>query len=150
MPASFSVVALRYLFKDVPPLPITNGLHAFVSIVHATQAAEKPSFRRLVGRRHGVVAFTGFYEWKQDEKGERQPYYFHFKDDRPLLVRARCVCLRFRTNLLSREESSCAISSCTIDYVAKLRLCHSCPVCSPVRYLASGGPPGCGRRYKPF
>ncbi|CAN0479941.1 unnamed protein product, partial [Ectocarpus sp. 12 AP-2014] len=48
-------------------------------------AAEKPSFRRLVGRRHGVVAFTGFYEWKRDEKGERQPYYFHYADDRPLL-----------------------------------------------------------------
>ncbi|CAN0411061.1 unnamed protein product, partial [Scytosiphon promiscuus] len=49
-------------------------------------AGEKPSFRRLVGRRHGVVAFTGFYEWKRDDKGERQPYYFHFTDDRPLLV----------------------------------------------------------------
>ncbi|CAN0353985.1 unnamed protein product, partial [Ectocarpus fasciculatus] len=48
-------------------------------------AAEKPSFRRLVGRRHGVVAFTGFYEWKRDDKGERQPYYFHYSDDRPLL-----------------------------------------------------------------
>eukprot|EP00903_Cladosiphon_okamuranus_P012786 g11950.t2 len=48
-------------------------------------AAEKPSFRRLVGRRHGVVAFTGFYEWKRDEKGERQPYYFYLADGRPLL-----------------------------------------------------------------
>lgn len=52
-----------------------------------SKAAEKPSFRRLVGRRHGVVAFTGFYEWKQDDRGERQPYYFHYKDGRPLLVR---------------------------------------------------------------
>lgn len=34
-----------------------------------------------------MVAFTGFYEWKRDDKGERQPYYFHYADDRPLLVR---------------------------------------------------------------
>lgn len=60
--------------------------------VFAIKAAEKPSFRRLVGRRHGVVAFTGFYEWKRDEKGERQPYYFYFADGRPLLVRGRAVC----------------------------------------------------------
>ncbi|CAM9738687.1 unnamed protein product, partial [Hapterophycus canaliculatus] len=48
-------------------------------------AGEKPSFRRLVGRRHGIVAFTGFYEWKRDDKGERQPFYFHYTDDRPML-----------------------------------------------------------------
>ncbi|CAN0196086.1 unnamed protein product, partial [Laminaria digitata] len=48
-------------------------------------AGEKPSFRRLVGRRHGVVAFTGFYEWKADTMGERQPYYFFFRDGRPML-----------------------------------------------------------------
>lgn len=50
------------------------------------QAADKPSFRRLVGRRNGVVAFSGFYEWKRDEKGEKQPYYLHYRDDRPMLV----------------------------------------------------------------
>lgn len=64
-------------------------LHLPLPLFLATKAVEKPSFRRLVGRRHGVVAFTGFYEWKRDEKGERQPYYFHFTDDRPLLVRSR-------------------------------------------------------------
>lgn len=55
------------------------------------QAVEKPSFRRLVGRRHGVVAFSGFYEWKKDEKGEKQPFYLHYDDDRPMLVSSRCV-----------------------------------------------------------
>ncbi|CAM9438574.1 unnamed protein product [Pylaiella littoralis] len=48
-------------------------------------ATEKPSFRGLVGRRHGVVAFTGFYEWKKDDSGKKQPYYFHYADNRPML-----------------------------------------------------------------
>ena len=61
----------------------------FLSPPRLGQAGEKPSFRRLVGRRHGVVAFTGFYEWKADAMGERQPYYFFFQDGRPMLVSGR-------------------------------------------------------------
>lgn len=37
--------------------------------------AEKPMFRRLVNRRRCAVLADGFYEWKQDDKKEKQPFF---------------------------------------------------------------------------
>ncbi len=37
--------------------------------------AEKPMFRRLVNRRRCAVLVDGFYEWKEDEQKEKQPYF---------------------------------------------------------------------------
>ncbi|KAJ8899360.1 hypothetical protein K2173_018334 [Erythroxylum novogranatense] len=48
---------------------------------------EKASFRRLLPKSRCLVAVEGFYEWKKDGT-KKQPYYIHFKDDRPLVFAA--------------------------------------------------------------
>ncbi|KAJ4818904.1 embryonic stem cell-specific 5-hydroxymethylcytosine-binding protein [Rhynchospora pubera] len=48
---------------------------------------EKASFRRLIPANRCLVAVEGFYEWKKDGS-KKQPYYIHFKDDRPLVFAA--------------------------------------------------------------
>ncbi|CAL9040987.1 uncharacterized protein LOC135622700 isoform X1 [Musa acuminata AAA Group] len=48
---------------------------------------EKASFRRLVPTNRCLVAVEGFYEWKKDGS-KKQPYYIHFKDNRPLVFAA--------------------------------------------------------------
>ncbi|CAM9145199.1 unnamed protein product, partial [Choristocarpus tenellus] len=49
---------------------------------------ERAAFSRLVTRRRCVVGFDGFYEWKSDQGGQKQPYYIRLNDDRPMLVAA--------------------------------------------------------------
>ena len=41
---------------------------------------EKPSFRHLLSQNRCVVITQGFYEWKQEHFGKKQPYYVHFAD----------------------------------------------------------------------
>jgi putative SOS response-associated peptidase YedK len=36
---------------------------------------EKPSYKKLIHSKRCVVYFDGFYEWKQENKGYKQPYY---------------------------------------------------------------------------
>ncbi|XP_042040083.1 abasic site processing protein HMCES-like isoform X2 [Salvia splendens] len=48
---------------------------------------EKASFRRLLPKNRCLVSFEGFYEWKKDGS-KKQPYYVHFKDDRPMVFAA--------------------------------------------------------------
>ncbi|PKA66123.1 hypothetical protein AXF42_Ash018413 [Apostasia shenzhenica] len=48
---------------------------------------EKASFRRLIPNNRCLVAVEGFYEWKKDGS-RKQPYYIHFKDQRPLVFAA--------------------------------------------------------------
>jgi putative SOS response-associated peptidase YedK len=53
--------------------------------------AEKPSFRTALRRRRCLIPADGFYEWQQPGaagsasagRGKKQPYYIHFRDDRP-------------------------------------------------------------------
>ncbi|HEX8143775.1 MAG TPA: SOS response-associated peptidase [Pyrinomonadaceae bacterium] len=42
---------------------------------------EKPSFREAFKRRRCIIPVDGFYEW-QRTGNKKQPYYFHFKDNR--------------------------------------------------------------------
>ena len=42
-------------------------------------AAEKPAFRRLVGRKHGVAIAEGYYEWQRRGK-ERTAFFIHPRD----------------------------------------------------------------------
>ncbi len=43
--------------------------------------AEKPSFRTALKKRRCVVVADGYYEWQKVGK-RKQPYLFHFADDR--------------------------------------------------------------------
>ncbi|NEE02570.1 SOS response-associated peptidase [Phytoactinopolyspora halotolerans] len=43
-------------------------------------AAEKPSFRRAFAARRCLLPADGFYEWRGEKKGKRQPFYIHPRD----------------------------------------------------------------------
>jgi putative SOS response-associated peptidase YedK len=51
--------------------------------------AEKPSFRSAFRRRRCLIPADGFYEWQKSagstglKSGRKQPYYIHYRDDRP-------------------------------------------------------------------
>ena len=48
----------------------------------AESVAERPAFRAAFKRRRCLVAADGYYEWQK--VGQRkQPYYIHFRDERP-------------------------------------------------------------------
>lgn len=45
--------------------------------------AEKPAFRAAWKRRRALILADGFYEWHQVERGKKQPYFIHRRDDQP-------------------------------------------------------------------
>ncbi|HEY9728669.1 MAG TPA: SOS response-associated peptidase [Chroococcales cyanobacterium] len=50
----------------------------------AETVAEKPSFRSAFRKRRCLVLADGFYEWQQQEnKKQKQPYYFRLNDGQP-------------------------------------------------------------------
>lgn len=50
--------------------------------------ASKSTFSRLLPHKRCVVAFAGFYEWKLDARKQKQPYFVHYADCRPMLMAA--------------------------------------------------------------
>jgi putative SOS response-associated peptidase YedK len=46
--------------------------------------ASKPAFRKAFRSRRLAVVVDGFYEWRKDPGGPRQPFYFHRGDGYPL------------------------------------------------------------------
>ncbi|SFJ93043.1 SOS response-associated peptidase [Thermoflavimicrobium dichotomicum] len=44
---------------------------------------EKPSFRRLLQRKRCLIPASGFYEWKMQENGKKQPYFIKLKNVEP-------------------------------------------------------------------
>ena len=45
--------------------------------------AEKPSFRSAFKRRRCLIPANGFYEWKGDRNGPKQPFYIQLEDGLP-------------------------------------------------------------------
>ncbi|NED97233.1 SOS response-associated peptidase [Phytoactinopolyspora alkaliphila] len=43
-------------------------------------AAEKPAFRRAFAARRCLVPAEGFYEWRGEKKGKKQPFFIHPRD----------------------------------------------------------------------
>ena len=46
----------------------------------AETAAQKPSFREALKKRRILIPVSGFYEWKKETGGSKQPYYITRKD----------------------------------------------------------------------
>lgn len=44
---------------------------------------EKPSFKHAFKRRRCLIVANGFYEWKKQEDGNKQPYHFIMKNKKP-------------------------------------------------------------------
>jgi putative SOS response-associated peptidase YedK len=50
----------------------------------AETVAEKPAFRSAFRQRRCLVLADGFYEWQQqEEKKQKQPFYFHLREKQP-------------------------------------------------------------------
>lgn len=49
-------------------------------------AADKPSFRDAFKKGRCVVPASGFFEWRQEEDGPKQPYFIRRRDGDPLLL----------------------------------------------------------------
>ncbi|MFK7803169.1 MAG: SOS response-associated peptidase [Anaerolineae bacterium] len=45
----------------------------------AETVGEKPSYRNAFKRRRCIIPVSGFYEWKKDREGKKQPVYIHPK-----------------------------------------------------------------------
>lgn len=67
--------------KDVAKLPALFN-------ARVETAAEKPSFRAAVKRRHAAVPMDGWYEWvaQPDGKGRKQPFFMSAPGDEGLLM----------------------------------------------------------------
>lgn len=60
----------------------TSGNRLFNA--RAETVSTKPAFRPAFGSRRLAVLVDGFYEWRKDPGGARQPFYFHRGDGFPL------------------------------------------------------------------
>jgi putative SOS response-associated peptidase YedK len=48
---------------------------------------DKPTWRRLLARRRGLLPIDGFYEWQNlGKKAGKQPFYITTRDDQPLAL----------------------------------------------------------------
>lgn len=50
----------------------------------AETVAQKPAFRYAFQRRRCLIPADGFYEWKEEERGRKQPYFIRLKNNEPM------------------------------------------------------------------
>lgn len=62
--------------KELPKIRPINARTESLSV--------KPFFRHMLNRRHCIVPASGFYEWKQVANRNKEPWYIHRKDNRPM------------------------------------------------------------------
>lgn len=90
--------------------------------------AEKPSFRTAVRRRRCLIPADGFYEWQKSAgKAKKQPYYIHYRDDRPFAFAGLWESWSANSPSPSDAESDKAngIESCTIVTTAASKAIES-------------------------
>lgn len=58
--------------KEIRPKPLINA--------RAETVSEKPAFQSSFRRRRCLVPADGYYEWKTQADGTKQPYYIHRRD----------------------------------------------------------------------
>lgn len=75
------IVLLRWGL--VPSWAKEPGIGARMINARAETVAEKPSFRSAFKHRRCLIPADGFYEWKKEEAGPRQPYRITLKNRDP-------------------------------------------------------------------
>jgi putative SOS response-associated peptidase YedK len=50
----------------------------------AETVAEKPAFRHAFQKRRCLIPADGFYEWKEEKRGGKQPYFIRLKSKEPM------------------------------------------------------------------
>lgn len=75
-------------------------------------AAEKPAFRSSFKSRRCLVPADGFYEWKKQGSGSKQPYYIRMKDHHPFAFAG--LWSRWRPKATDGADAGEPILSCTL------------------------------------
>jgi putative SOS response-associated peptidase YedK len=70
----------------IPPWSKDPTMGARMINARSETAAEKPSFRTPLRRRRCLVPATGFYEWRKNPGGTKQPFVMHRKDGAPFAM----------------------------------------------------------------
>ena len=74
--------------------------------------AEKPSFRTATRRRRCLIPADGFYEWQKIAGStKKQPYYIHYRDDRPFAFAGLWESWKPKD---AKSDDASGIESCTI------------------------------------
>lgn len=73
---------LRLMHWGLIPVWSKDGKTGGYSLINAKAEtlAEKPMWKRLIGKMRCVVPASGFYEWKRSGK-EKIPYYIHLQNE---------------------------------------------------------------------
>ena len=71
-------------------------------------AATKPSFRSAFKRRRCLIPADGFYEWRKQDDGSRQPWFIHQPADEPFGFAG------LWESWTSKEDPKMALETCTI------------------------------------
>lgn len=70
----------------IPPWSKDPSIGSRMINARSETAAEKPSFRNSLRRRRCLIPATGFYEWRKNSGGTKQPYVMHREDGSPFAM----------------------------------------------------------------
>lgn len=88
---------------------LTVGSRTFNA--RAESIASKPAYRDAFEKRRLAVVADGFYEWRKDEYGKHQPFYFTRADHEPMTFAGLWAVWRDRSG---KDEDRHWLRSCTI------------------------------------
>lgn len=77
----------------------------------AESVATKPSYRAAFKTRRLAIVADGFYEWRKDDSGRRQPFYFTRADREPMAFAGLWEVWRDPS---AKDEDASWLRSCTI------------------------------------
>ncbi len=123
-----SFQTMRWLM--VPPWVTTSDKFPSLKIWTANARIEelraKPLYAPLVEANRCVVLFTGFYEWRHEENGNKTKYRILLADNEPMLLPGL-----YRTGIIDDEPyTSCTV--CTMEARGVMRYVHNSTLRQPV------------------
>ncbi len=83
-PEDVPLILDDYRWGLIPPWSKDKSQGNRLFNARAETLTTKPAFRKAFRTRRLAVIVDGFYEWRKDTNGKRQPFYFHRCDGFPL------------------------------------------------------------------